>query len=78
LNTTVDSKRIVELPLCDGIECRQKEHLGILLIGPADPDPKTELRTYGTANVELERLRQWTGPERRKASRQATVRRAAG
>jgi Transposase len=44
---------------CAGVDVGKKSISVCLMIGPADQDPQTELRTYGTANADLERLRQW-------------------
>ena len=44
---------------CAGIDVGKRTVSVCLMIGPADQDPQTELRTYGTTNVDLERLRQW-------------------
>ena len=33
------------------------------MVGPAEAEPRVETRTYGTINVELERLRQWLKEE---------------
>jgi transposase len=49
---------------CAGIDVGKRNISVCLMIGPADQDPKTELRTYGTANADLERLRQWLVGER--------------
>ena len=49
---------------CAGIDVGKKSVSVCLMIGPADQEPQTEIRTYGTMNVELERLRQWLVAER--------------
>ena len=49
---------------CAGIDVGKKSVSVCLMIGPADQEPQTEIRTYGTMNVELERLRQWLVTER--------------
>ena len=49
---------------CAGIDVGKKSISVCLMIGPADQEPRTEVRTYGTRNAELERLRQWLVTER--------------
>jgi transposase len=44
---------------CAGIDVGKKSISVCLMKGPADQEPQTELRTYGTTNADLERLRQW-------------------
>jgi transposase len=44
---------------CAGIDVGKKSISVCLMRGPADQEPQTELRTYGTTNTDLERLRQW-------------------
>jgi transposase len=44
---------------CAGIDVGKKSISVCLMKGPADQEPQTELRTYGTTNTDLERLRQW-------------------
>jgi transposase len=48
---------------CAGIDIGKRSVSVCLMIGPADQDPQVELRTYGTTNVDLERLRQWLAAE---------------
>lgn len=47
------------LECCAGIDVGKKSISVCLMRGPADREPQTELRTYGTTNTDLERLRQW-------------------
>jgi transposase len=49
---------------CAGLDVGKKSVSVCLMIGPADQEPQTEIRTYGTMNAELERLRQWLVAER--------------
>jgi transposase len=44
---------------CAGIDVGKKILSVCLMVGAADEDPRTEIRTYGTTNADLERLRQW-------------------
>jgi transposase len=44
---------------CAGIDVGKKSLSVCLMVGAADKDPRTEIRTYGTTNADLERLRQW-------------------
>jgi len=49
---------------CAGSDVGKKTISVCLMIGPADQDPQTEIRTYDMMNAELERLRQWLVSER--------------
>ena len=49
---------------CAGIDVGKKSLSVCLMAGAADADPQFEVRTYGTTNAELERLRQWLVAER--------------
>ena len=49
---------------CAGIDVGKKNLSVCLMVGAADEDPRTEIRTYGTTNADLERLRQWLVDER--------------
>jgi len=48
---------------CAGIDVGKKFLVVCLMVGPAEAEPRVETRTYGTINVELERLRQWLKEE---------------
>ena len=49
---------------CAGIDIGKKNLSVCLMVGASDEDPQTEVRTYGTTNADLERLRQWLVAER--------------
>jgi hypothetical protein len=54
---------------CAGIDIGKKFLMACVMVGPADGEPKTEIRKFGTTVAELEnrrdvRMRQWKAPGR--------------
>lgn len=51
------------LERCAGIDIGKKFLVACVMVGPADGEPKTELRRFGTTVPELEHLRSWLQAE---------------
>ncbi len=51
------------LERCAGIDIGKKFLVACVMTGPADGEPKTELRRFGTTVSELEHLRSWLQSE---------------
>ena len=51
------------LERCAGIDIGKKFLVACVTAGPADGEPTTELRRFGTTVPELERLRSWLQAE---------------
>ena len=44
---------------CAGIDMGKTFKVACIMVGAADAEPRTEQRTYGTTNSDLEKLRVW-------------------
>jgi transposase len=51
------------LERCVGIDIGKKFLTACVMVGPADSEPRTEIRAFGTTTAELERLRIWIKSE---------------
>jgi len=59
LDRKVDGPYDSVIERCAGIDIGKTFLVACIMVGAADAEPRTEQRTYGTTNSDLEKLRVW-------------------